>query len=163
MFRSNKQQRASPSLACWERNCQAFRTDSPCFHGPGGVSLWKLLTKEEITFLPVKLCVRGSSFHEPWGEKCHHMSILTPSFSEKLEESLSQLMNHNFPLTCDLEKNDIPETIQSQGIWGLVSPKIKILSIFIHPSIQSASQHPRTLKGQNKGKLINQNTLSFLQ
>lgn len=49
-----------------------------------------------------------------------HEYSIHPISQRRLQESLSQLEDRNLPLIYDLEKNDIPETKQNQGMWGLV-------------------------------------------
>ena len=61
---------------------------------------------------------------------------LHPISQRSLEGPFFHIKNHKLPFLQELEKNDLPETIQSQGIWGFVQRKLKILSTF-HSSIQS--------------------------
>lgn len=45
-----------------------------------------------------------------------HEYSVHPISQRRLQELLSQLKDHNLPLIYDLEKNDIPEMKQNQGM-----------------------------------------------
>ena len=47
-----------------------------------------------------------------------HEYSLHPISQRRLEGSFSYIENHKLPFLQKLEKNDIPESIQSQGIWN---------------------------------------------
>lgn len=150
MFRSKKQQTASPELACWGRSLKALRKDSPYF----ALTRWSQACcdypqmKKSYFCHSKTLVSEGGSLNEPWEGKCYHMNIPYTLF-------LREGSKDHFPISritnCHFYRSLRRMIFQNQfrvRAFGISFNKLEN-SVNFHPSIQSANIFTNS-KGKTK-------------